>query len=1057
MKAISGSLFALDVLRALPADRSRARAVCLLIARAFTAIGPASASRQIADHVVRPLADAVGLGAALVEDVGDYTVLASSDATVVAGGWGADFRRLRERSRHVSAQRWWIGINGQQMVLIDAGRAYARRSAVVDLELLQEDLDAAAALTSLLEPGPTGRLDAALLAASQSDAHRVSVSGTLEAGVESALLRLTEGLCRKRDDISSLDAALADALTVVYRILFLLFAEARGLVPHWHPTYKHAYTIESLRDAVERGDRTGVWEALQAISRLAHRGCRAGALRVTPFNGRLFAPASAPMADTVRMSDAAASDALVALTTRPGEAGRTRISYADLGVEQLGAVYEGVLDFAAVRDGRVLRLVSTGRRKATGTFYTPRPMTEYLVRRTLAPLVEDASAERVLSLRILDPAMGSGAFLVAACRYLADAYERALLREGSLAAGDLTPADRAGFRRMIAQRCVYGVDRNPTAVQLARLSLWLATLAAGRPLTFLDHHLRAGNSLVGVSPLDVRRQPPLRSTRPGGRGLPLFTDDDLTVTLASVLHDRRTLATIPDDSVEVVHEKERILSALERDGSPLAPWRSRCDAWCAAWFCEERLSARLWNAIELALSGRASGLPRDVEARWLPALDERARRERVFHWEIEFPEIFFDDAANALVDPGFDAVIGNPPWDMLRGSDTAGLSAFARRSGCYRAQGDGHLNLYQLFAERMLNLTRHGGRFGLLMPSGLIADYGSANLRRTLFEGCRIDALLGFDNRAGIFPIHRGIKFALLTGTKGGRSDALPMRCGLHSADTLDDVPDTGPPPSSVHVPLSLIQEFSGGSLAVPEIASDADRSILARVLSHVPLLGAEDGWRARFGRELNATDDKPLFAAAGLPVLEGKLIAPFETFPERATHFIDAADAARVLGGRPFGQPRLGYREVASASNRLTLIAAVLPAMTVTTHTIFCLKTTLPREAHWFLCGVFNSLVANYLIRLRGGTHVPAAIIHRLPVPCLPLGDARLREVARLAERIARGRTAEDEAELHARVADLYGIDGRDLAHVLSTFPLVEQALKHAVAAAFSAVSSGI
>ena len=111
-------------------------------------------------------------------------------------------------------------------------------------------------------------------------------------------------------------------------------------------------------------------------------------------------------------------------------------------------------------------------------------------------------------MRVVDPAMGSGAFLVAACRYLASAYEAALVREGAVTTHDLSEADRARFRRAVAQRCLYGVDVNPMAVQLGRLSLWLATLAADRPLTFLDHRLRPGDSLVGASPWDVLRQPP---------------------------------------------------------------------------------------------------------------------------------------------------------------------------------------------------------------------------------------------------------------------------------------------------------------------------------------------------------------------------------------------------------------------------------------------------------------------------------------------------------------------------------------------------------------------
>ena len=306
-----------------------------------------------------------------------------------------------------------------------------------------------------------------------------------------------------------LEAALADALTIVYRILFLLFAEARGLVPQWHPVYRESYTIESLRPLAEGGGApAGLWQALQAIARLAHRGCTAGTLRVVPFNGRLFAPSAAPLADSFVLDDRVARDVLLAVTTRPAADRRERITYADLGVEQLGAVYERVLDYAPSAADGAVTLMPSGRRKDTGTFYTPRAMTEYLVRRTLAPLVRGRAPEGILALRVVDPAMGSGAFLVAACRYLAAAYEDALIAEGTLTRADVTPADRAAFRRAVAQRCVYGVDLNPTAVQLARLSLWLCTLAADRPLTFLDHHLRAGNTLAGARAADIARQPP---------------------------------------------------------------------------------------------------------------------------------------------------------------------------------------------------------------------------------------------------------------------------------------------------------------------------------------------------------------------------------------------------------------------------------------------------------------------------------------------------------------------------------------------------------------------
>ena len=272
-------------------------------------------------------------------------------------------------------------------------------------------------------------------AATDSDRHRAAVGESLQVGVEQALVHLVNGFASRRRSRSHLEWGLANALTVVFRILFLLFAEARGLVPQWHPIYRNSYTIESLRPRIERSPRPpGVWHALQAISRLAHRGCHAGTLRVTPFNGRLFSPAAAPLAESPALDDRRARDVLMAITTREARDRRERISYGDLGVEQLGAVYERVLDYSPTIVDRSIVLSKSGRRKATGTFYTPRTITEYLVRRTLSRLTTTRTSQELLKLRVLDPAMGSGAFLVAACRYMAEAYERALLREGVVSA-----------------------------------------------------------------------------------------------------------------------------------------------------------------------------------------------------------------------------------------------------------------------------------------------------------------------------------------------------------------------------------------------------------------------------------------------------------------------------------------------------------------------------------------------------------------------------------------------------------------------------------------------
>jgi hypothetical protein len=920
-------------------------------------------------------------------------------------------------------------------------RAYSRRSLDIDLSVSADDDEALRLVRTILAPDERGSLAALETLVAGTEQHRSAVGRSLQSGVEQALTSLVSGFRGRRRQPIAIDAALADSLTVVYRVLFLLFAEARGLVPQWHPIYRESYTIESLRPAVEDGrSPAGLWQSLQAIARLAHHGCAAGTLTVVPFNGRLFAPSKAPLAESIALDDRLVRDVLLAVTTSADGDRRARISYADLGVEQLGAVYERVLDYRP--PATAPSPATTGYRKATGTFYTPRSITEYLVRRALAPLVRGRTPAALLDLRVVDPAMGSGAFLVAACRYLADAYEEALVANGDATRGEISPGDRAGFRRVVAIRCLYGVDINPTAVQLARLSLWLCTLAADRPLSFLDHHLRTGNSLAGARLADLARQPPVRGRRRTMTPLPLVDDDELVSQLASTVGPRIDVARETDDTVAAVRRKERVIDALHGDRGPLAGWRASADAWCAVWFWPDDLpsiGSREWPALNAALGGRDSGLPDRLIQQWRATVAAVTARERFFHWEIEFPEIFFDASGAPRADAGFDAVIGNPPWTAAQA-----LTAFSRESGCYRLQSDGHANLYQLFAERMLALTKAGGRVGALMPAGLLGDHGCARLRAHLFERCAVDALLGFENSAGLFPIHRGMRFALVTATTGGSTDVIPSRSGLRTASELDDVPDEGPVPDQVSLPLDFVRRFSGPGLEVPLLAAERDREILSRVLGAVPALGSDRGWDVQFRRELNATDDRDALGARGWPVLEGKLLDPFVAHVDRAARFIEPSVARRMLGSR-VDRPRLGYREVAASTNRLTLIAAVIPAQAVTTHTIFCLRDAMTEDDQWCLCGLLNSFVANYLVRLRGGTHVPASVMRRLPVPWPDTETrARLASLARRAS--ADPADAGARADVNACAAQAYGIGPDDLVHILSTFPLVPEPDRTAV-----------
>jgi hypothetical protein len=850
------------------------------------------------------------------------------------------------------------------------------------------------------------------------------------------------------------------ALTIVYRMLFLLFAEARALVPLWHPIYRESYSLEGLRDAAEQTPPPpGLWDALRAISRLAHAGCRAGDLQVTPFNGRLFAPAHTPLAERGDLDDGAATRAIVALSTRPAldRGGRERIAYRDLGVEQLGAVYETLLDYQPrVARGTVSLETGSGARKASGSFYTPQPMADYLVRRTLGPLVRDAAPEQILQLRIVDPAMGSGAFLVAACRFLGHAYESALVRSGGCHPTDFGEADRAGIRRTIAERCLYGVDLNPMAVQLARLSLWLATLAADRPLSFLDHRLQVGDSLLGAWLAHLRQPPSSRRRRGSHDTLPLFGDEPAVQALREALPIRFALEATPNDTVAQVREKERAFADLTGRSSALSRWKRIAHLWCAAWFAdagETAPPAAFGSLSDAALAGR-SALPDRTAARYLQQADAIGDARRLFHWELEFPEVFFDRDGGRLPRAGFDAVIGNPPWDMIRADsgaaearsrarhDMTPVIRFTRDAGIYSAQSAGHANRYQLFVERAIALTRPGGRLGLVLPSGLATDHGSAALRRLLFSQCHVDTLVGMDNRRGVFPIHRSVRFLLVTASAGGPSGRTACRLDLDDPAELESLgDDSADDRFPVHVSPALLERISGPGLAIPTLRSATDLAIVERAASLFQPLGSTHGWAASFGRELNATDDRPAFRPIGrqaLPVVEGKHLEPFRVALDAARHGISAPDAARLLRSDRHTRPRLAYRDVASATNRVTLIAAVLPSRCVSTHTVFCLRTPLPSRAQHLLCGLFNSFVVNYLVRLRVTTHVTTGMVEQLPIPTAEVAPAACRDISTLARLLARRRDTRALARLNARVAELYQLSGAEFEHILSTFPLV-------------------
>ena len=1088
--------------------------------------GPATGLRTLFDNVAMPLFGTLGFRATGARFERTRIVVrletpACAAVGLIVAAWAARsssaWREVISAAGALDAD-WCFLLGPPFLSLVDARGHASRRSADFTLP---EALSTESFLSfwTLTHSGAFDRMHTgpAQPAATRIDALLATARGFQDRVRADLQLGVTEALRAFSGVVKSGDDGFGESLTLVYRILFLLFAESRDLVPRSHPLYEDAYTVTArCRETAAGNHPAGLWDGLAAITRLLRVGCHIDDLVVQPFNGRLFARASARSLESGRPAsrsttrstrrDRAAERALAALGTRRSQAGLIGIDYADLGVEQLGAVYERVLDLdpKPISEGPAARLranitTHSSKRKQSGTFYTPQPLAEFVVRRTLAPLVTGATSDAILSLRVVDPAMGSGAFVVAACRYLATAYARALVDEGRCAAVDLDDSERANIRRLIAERCVAGVDANPVAVQLARLSLWLTTLARGKPLGFLDHRLRVGNSLIGASPDDLRRL----AMRRLSADLPLLDLEagSLEDAMSRMTRPLMQLVTRRDETIDDVRAKEAAWARLSGDDAPLHRWRTAADLWCARWFWPgQPPTAAETRAVLDALLRRDTTLGRASLARWLRQTQSLAAAHRFFHWPLEFADVFYDESGQVLREPGFDAVIGNPPWEMLRrdreGNHTAReprnpaprqargalspskggtseprpsrdsgrpefgegrnrqLMRFVRESGLYPSCDRGHMNLYQPFLERALSLAKPGGRVGMILPWGLSVDDGASSLRARLLDRSTLETVVGLDNADGLFPIHRGVRFVVIVARAGGRTREIRGRFGIRTSAELDGLPARDDPAASAY-PIRLTPErlavIGGRSRRFPDARSQQDLDLLDHVTNVGAPLGSRHGWGLQFGRELNASDDRSSFGVEGLPVIEGKHLRPFAVDQSTSTLRVTAEEAQCLLPDRRFERARLAYRDVSAVGNRVTLIAAIVPAGVVTTHTLFCLRNVISTDAQDFLCGLFNSYVLNAVVRLLMGGHLTTSLIEDLPAPRWT-GDRVQLRIARLARRLAQRPDASGtRAILHAAVAHLYGLDAAMFDHALAGFPLVPETDRERARRAFA------
>ncbi len=753
---------------------------------------------------------------------------------------------------------WGIVTNGQTLRLL-RDCTFVRRQAYVEFDLPaildQQRFQEFAALYRLLHCTrlPKGIADGDECLLEKYYSHSIEQGGRvrehLREGVERCLEILANGFLRHpannelRERISpacadnrriTVESFYRQLLILVYRLLFLLVSEDRGLLSD-SPLYRDHYGIGRLRRMLDQRatftEHDDLWQSLRVLWLVLVKDepqpaldnqPLASALGLPVLNGDLFAPLALD-GFTLTNDDLLSAVWYLGWYQDKKSSPPRRVNYAALDVEELGSVYESLLEFHpaidAVAAGRpVFSFVSGSERKTTGSYYTPPELVGELVKSALEPVLAERLApcrtaedkrRAILGIRVCDPACGSGHFLLAAARRLGKELARA-------ASGDDEPAPervREATREVISHS-IYGVDRNPLAVDLCRVALWLESHTEDRPLTFLDHRIRCGDSLVGVFDLDVLRQgipdkafEPLegddkatarelirrnRDERTGGRDLFADETDD---SVEPFERYSRQLDSIADDSPEAIRRKKKLFDESHADPA----WRRRrqaCDLWTAAFFQPLRPGAPAITSAALAehRSGKA------IDPRVLGLAESLAVRQRFFHWPLEFPEVFADG--------GFDCLLSNPPWERvklqeqeffaardariataankaarakmiralpdenpalyaefvqaLRGA--SGSSSFMRHSGRFPLAGRGDINTYAVFAELAASSTAPLGRAGMVLPKGIATDDTTKHYFGDLVSHGRLISLIGFENEDFIFPaVDHRVTFCTLT------------------------------------------------------------------------------------------------------------------------------------------------------------------------------------------------------------------------------------------------------------------------------------------------------
>jgi len=858
------------------------------------------------------------------------------------------------------------------------------------------------------QPSKAGQVSAIQQAIAASNDFTLAVEENLKAVIygyagEDSLFEIMGRAIQKANPKASLADVYENSVVLLFRLLFVVYFEDKnhGLLVK-HPFYQHyslSHIFETLRNqpAVRDTLHDGIY-ALKQLFEMLDEG--AEDIDIPLFNGGLFDPARAPLLLTPKIFDNATLRALLEKllykTSRGTTLFDTRRDFKNMSVTHLGRIYEGLLEFRfecaienssyleyessttkgktveayfadydlanlrkekgfhalreeAYKKGQFCFKSASNSRKTTASYYTPPSLSQPLVKAAIDHAT--ASGKKFTELKILDNACGSGHFLVEALGYLTDlalerleqdaelqqlvADERAKITE-QLRFLNLgyEPEDAQILKRALLKRCIFGVDLNPFAVELARLSLWMDSFIFGTPLSFIEHHVQHGNALMGATVQDFINYNAVEVKQND-----LFVDN-LGARFDELRSVMQELDAMRDTTAVEVEQSKRL---WKHTIAPKLNLLSRA----LSFICTRRAMLAEGDSKACQVLDKTPDLITQLfdenksKTAALKQVEAYAKRYHFFHYEVAFPEAF------ARASKGFDIIVGNPPWDKTKFSDTdffpqyhsnyrslkntekaavqkrllesehiAAAYQTAERSmevanEYYKAafplnKGAGDGNLFRFFVERNLSLLAPGGSLNYVLPSALLFEDGSAALRKKIFTKYQMPFFYSFENRNGIFPdVDSRYKFALMQVVNRAPSPSttlppLPQAgegLGRGCADVIDtafyvlDAAELENEARHVPYPLVTLKALSPQYWALMELRNGTDLPILQKCYAAYPALSPD--W-LDFRNELHLTNDKDLFietAAPGLlPLFEGKMIWQYSHVLDTPQYWLDAS-----------------------------------------------------------------------------------------------------------------------------------------------------------------------